>query len=113
MLDPVVGRDDVIKRAMQVQSDTHTHTQTYFRLIRAHACSMFSVCPMACAARRTDAHDAGGMCVCVCVCVSLNIQVLLRRSKNNVVLIGDAGVGKTAVVEAIAQVMVSQNAPKG
>ena len=31
------------------------------------------------------------------------IQILLRRSKNNPVLLGDPGVGKTAVVEALAQ----------
>ncbi|GFH24855.1 ATP-dependent Clp protease ATP-binding subunit ClpB, partial [Haematococcus lacustris] len=38
------------------------------------------------------------------------LQVLLRRSKNNPCLIGDAGVGKTAVVEGIAQLMMSANA---
>ena len=31
------------------------------------------------------------------------VQVLSRRTKNNPVLIGDAGVGKTAIVEGLAQ----------
>jgi ATP-dependent Clp protease ATP-binding subunit ClpA len=34
------------------------------------------------------------------------IQILSRRTKNNPVLIGDPGVGKTAVAEGIAQRMV-------
>ena len=40
------------------------------------------------------------------------LQVLLRRTKNNPVLIGDPGVGKTAVVEGIAQLMISPDCPK-
>ena len=40
-------------------------------------------------------------------------QVLLRRTKNNPVLIGDPGVGKTAVAEGIAQLIVSPAAPPG
>jgi hypothetical protein len=38
-------------------------------------------------------------------------QVLLRRTKNNPLLIGDPGVGKTAVVEGIAQLLLSSNIP--
>ncbi|MEW5302404.1 MAG: hypothetical protein WDW36_005195 [Sanguina aurantia] len=41
------------------------------------------------------------------------LQVLLRRNKSNPVLVGDAGVGKTAIVEGIAQVLVSSNLPAG
>ena len=41
------------------------------------------------------------------------LPVLLRRTKNNPVLIGDPGVGKTAVVEGIAQLIVSPAAPAG
>lgn len=39
------------------------------------------------------------------------IQILLRRTKNNPVLLGEAGVGKTAVVEALAQRMALGQVP--
>lgn len=44
--------------------------------------------------------------------IKQTIEILLRRKKNNPILIGPAGVGKTAIVEAIANLIVSDNCPE-
>ena len=40
------------------------------------------------------------------------IQILSRRTKNNPILIGEAGVGKTAIAEGLAQRMATSDVPE-
>lgn len=40
------------------------------------------------------------------------MQILIRKTKNNPILLGEPGTGKTAVVEALAQLIANSNAPK-
>ena len=44
--------------------------------------------------------------------IDQTVEVLSRRTKNNSVLIGEAGVGKTAIVEGIAQRVVDDDVPQ-
>jgi ATP-dependent Clp protease ATP-binding subunit ClpA len=41
------------------------------------------------------------------------VQILCRRRKNNPLLVGEAGVGKTAIAEGLAKKIVDKNIPAG
>ena len=45
--------------------------------------------------------------------VSRVTQILARRSKNNPILLGEPGVGKTAIAEGLAHAIVSRTSPDG
>ncbi len=98
-LDPLIGRHDVLERTLQASpSFSVAFGPPAVHHAPPHRLTMH---------RRVEhRHTSPGASHSL-------LQVLLRRTKNNPVLIGDPGVGKTAVAEGLAQLIASPSAPPG
>jgi type VI secretion system protein VasG len=99
----------ILQKAFEISSENEPHTDKYLRINPLHSnLARFTV-------DLTERAKAGEIDPVIGreSEISQVVEILLRRRQNNPILTGDAGVGKTAIIEGLAMRVASGLVPKG